>query len=110
MLATVKNSAVNTVFPIWPMVELPNLFPKYLLEYQNTEIVKSKFKSYKIKKHKHKNNVVLKGNKKDIKIDMISVTRSLNICLRILSTHTFPKNKQNKIRQTKKDELKEENH
>ena len=26
MLATVKNSAVNMVFPIWPIVELPNLF------------------------------------------------------------------------------------
>ena len=25
VLDRVKNSAVNVVFPIWPMVELPNL-------------------------------------------------------------------------------------
>ena len=63
--STVNNSVVNTVFPIWSMTELPNLFPKCLLEYQNAEMVKSKFKSEKSKKNKHKNNVVLKENKND---------------------------------------------
>ena len=63
---------VNAVFPIWQMSEVPNVFTKYLMEYQNVKIVKSKFKSEKSKKNKHKSNVVLKGNK-DIKIDMISV-------------------------------------
>ena len=65
VLATVKNSMVNAVFPIWPMVQLPNLFPKYLTEYQNVKIGKSKFKSEKSKKNKYKSNVVLKGNKKE---------------------------------------------
>ena len=64
VLATVNNSAVNAVFPIWPMVELPNLFSKYLIEYQNVQIVKSKFKNEKSKKNKHKHNIVLKGKKK----------------------------------------------
>ena len=63
---------VNAVFPIWQMSEVPNVFIKYLIEYQDVKIVKSKFKSEKSKKNKHKSNVVLKGNK-DIKIDMISV-------------------------------------
>ena len=54
------------VFPIWSMLELPKLFPKYLVEYQNGKIVKSKFKSEKNKKNKHKINVVLKGNKEKI--------------------------------------------
>ena len=74
VLATVKNSAVNAVFPIWSMVELPNLFLKYLVEYHNLKIVKSKFKSEKRRRNKHKSNVVLKGTKKDMKIDVISVT------------------------------------
>ena len=84
VLATVKNSAVNAVFPIWSMVELPNLFLKYLVEYHNLKIVKSKFKSEKRRRNKHKSNVVLKGTKKDMKIDVISVTWSLNNCLLIL--------------------------
>ena len=65
VLATVNNSAVNVVFPILPMVELPNLFPKYLAEYQNVQIVKSKFKNEKSRKNKHKNNIVLMGKKKE---------------------------------------------
>ena len=40
------------------------MFPKYLIEFQNVEIVKSKFKSEKSKKNKHKSNVVLKVNVK----------------------------------------------
>ena len=40
------------------------MFPKYLMEYQNVKIVKSKFKSEKCDKNKHKRNVVLKENKK----------------------------------------------
>ena len=60
ILATVKNSVVNTVFPIWPMAELPNLFPKYLIEYLNVKNCNIKIE--KSKKNKHKNNVVLKGN------------------------------------------------
>ena len=39
-------------------------FPKYLTEYPNVKIVKSKFKSEKSQKNKHKSNVVLKGNEK----------------------------------------------
>ena len=42
VLATVKNSVVNTVFPIWQIVKLPNLFPKYLIECQNVKIIKLK--------------------------------------------------------------------
>ena len=58
------------------------MFPKYLMEYQNVKIKKSKFKSEKSNK-KHKSNVILKENekKKDIKIDMVSVMWPLNICL-----------------------------
>ena len=78
VLATVKNSVVNIVFPVWSVIEFPNLFPKYLIEYKNVKIMKSKFKSEKSRRNKHKSNVVLKGNKKDMKIDMISVTWSLN--------------------------------
>ena len=55
MLSTVKNTAVDTVFPIWPIVELPNLLPTRLIEYQNV-------KTEKTKKNKHKNNAVLKEN------------------------------------------------
>ena len=36
--------------------------------------MKSKFEMEKSKRNKHKNNVVLKGNKKNIKADMTSVT------------------------------------
>ena len=54
VLATVKNSTINTVFPIWLIVELPNLFPKYLMEYQNVKVMKSKFKNEKSNKNKHK--------------------------------------------------------
>ena len=63
VLVTVKHSAVNAVFPLWPIVEFPNLcFPN---EYQNVEILKSKFKSEKSnKKKKKKSNVDLKENKK----------------------------------------------
>ena len=34
-LATAKNSAVNAVFPVWPIVELPNLFPIYVSQTLN---------------------------------------------------------------------------
>ena len=64
MLPTVKNSVVNTVFPIWPIVELPNLFPKYVIEYQNVKIVNSKFKNEKSKKNKHTNKDLKKTRKK----------------------------------------------
>ena len=64
MLATVKNSVVNMVFPIWPIVELPNLFPKYVIEYQNVKIVNSKFKNEKSKKNKHTNKDLKKTRKK----------------------------------------------
>ena len=40
------------------------MFPKYLIEYQNIKKVKSKFKSEKSDKNKHKSNVVLKENEK----------------------------------------------
>ena len=40
------------------------MFPKYLMEYQNVKIVKSKFKSEKSNKNKHKSNVVLKETEK----------------------------------------------
>ena len=60
------------------------MFPKYLIEFQNVEIVKSKFKSEKSKKNKHKSNVVLKVNvKKNI------VTWSLNTSLLILGIRTY---------------------
>ena len=42
MLTTVKNYVVHMVFPIYPVLELPYLFPKYLIEYQNVKKVKSK--------------------------------------------------------------------
>ena len=29
VLATVRNSAVNAVFSVWPITELSNFFPKY---------------------------------------------------------------------------------
>ena len=64
MLATVKNSVVNMVFPIWPIVELPNLFPKYVIEYQNVKIVNLKFKNEKSKKNKHTNKDLKKTRKK----------------------------------------------
>ena len=41
-------------FSIWLIVELPNLFPKYLMEYQNVKVMKSKFKNEKSNKNKHK--------------------------------------------------------
>ena len=47
------------------------MFPKYVINYQNVKIVKSKFKCEKSKKNKHKSNV--KGEKKNIKIDLMSV-------------------------------------
>ena len=40
------------------------MFPKYLIEYQNTKIVRSKFKSEKSHKNNHKNIVVKKNEKK----------------------------------------------
>ena len=52
------------VFPIWPIVELPNLFPKYVIEYQNVKIVNSKFKNEKSKKNKHINKDLKKTRKK----------------------------------------------
>ena len=52
------------VFPIWPIVELPNLFPKYVIEYQNVKIVNSKFKNEKSKKNKHTNKDLKKTRKK----------------------------------------------
>ena len=45
---TVKNFAVNAVFP------------KYLIDYQNVKIVKSEYTSEKSKKNKLKNKVVFK--------------------------------------------------
>ena len=47
------------------------MFPKYLIEYRDVKIVKSKFRCEKSKKNKYKSNVVL--NEKKIKIDMMSV-------------------------------------
>ena len=38
----------------------------------------------KSKRNKHKSNVVLKGNQKDIKIDIISIKGTLNIYLLVL--------------------------
>ena len=38
VLATVKNYVVNTVLQIWSIIELPNLFPKYLIQYQKIKI------------------------------------------------------------------------
>ena len=64
MLPTVKNSVVNTVFPIWPIVELPNLFPKYIIEYQNVKIVNSKFENEKIQKNKNINKDLKKKPRK----------------------------------------------
>ena len=65
------------------------MFPKYLIEYQIVKIKKSKFKSEESNKNKHKSDVVLKiNNKKSIKIDMMSVTWPLNICLLILCVRT----------------------
>ena len=59
------------------------MFPKNL-EYENVKRVKTKFKSEKSNKNKHKNNVVLKENKKKyIKIDMMSVSGPLSTCLLI---------------------------
>ena len=43
--------------------------------------MKSKFEMEKSKRNKHKTNVVLKGNKKNIKTDMISVTWPLSTYL-----------------------------
>ena len=64
VLATIKNCVVNTVFPIWPIVELPNsCFPNTLyIEYQNVKTLKSKFKGEISIKNKHKCNLVLKEN------------------------------------------------
>ena len=45
LLATIKNSVVNFVFPIWPVVN----FPKYLIEYQNAKI-DSEIKILKVRK------------------------------------------------------------
>ena len=45
--------------------------------------MKSKYKSEKSNENKHKSNVVLKENEKKTLKDMMSVTRPLNICLRI---------------------------
>ena len=51
------------------------MFLEYLIKYQSVKIKKSKFKSVKSNKNKHKSNVVLKVNdKKDTKVDMMSVT------------------------------------
>ena len=56
------------------------MFSKYTMECQNAKIVKSKFKSEKSNKNKHKSIVVLQATrKKDIRINMMSVTLSLNI-------------------------------
>ena len=50
--------------------DFPNLansrtsqLPKYLTEYQNVKVVKSKLKIEKSYKNKHKSNVILKENK-----------------------------------------------
>ena len=64
MLATFKYYVVYTVFPIWPIVKLPNLFPKYLTECQNVKTVKSKFTSEKSNKNQYKRKAVLKENEK----------------------------------------------
>ena len=56
---------VNGVFPIWPIVETSQfMFSKYLIDDQKVKIIKSEFKGEKIKKNKHKNNVVLKEKNK----------------------------------------------
>ena len=70
VLATVKNSVVNKVFPIWLTIELPNLYFPNTSKCRNSEI-----KSEKSNKNKHKSNINLKQNKKkkDIKKDMMSV-------------------------------------
>ena len=50
------------------------MFPKYLMDYQNVKIVKSKLKVRKVTKTNIKSNVVSKKpRKKDIRIDMMSV-------------------------------------
>ena len=56
VLTTVKNYVVSTVFSILPMAELPNLFPKYFVEYQNVKRVNS---NLKVRKVREKNIVVI---------------------------------------------------
>ena len=52
------------VFPIWPIVELPNQYiHKNLLEYQNGKLLKPKFKARNLTKT-NSNSLVLKENKK----------------------------------------------
>ena len=68
MLATVKNSAVNTVFPIYVSKTSQFMFPNYLMDYQNVKIVKTKFKSEKSNKVKHKIIVVLTKKKRHYNI------------------------------------------
>ena len=51
--------------------------------------MKSKYKSEKSNENKHKSNVVLKENEKKTLKDMMSVTRPLNICLRISFVYVF---------------------
>ena len=56
------------------MVKLPNLGFPILNRVPNIKIVKSEFKSEN-NKNKHRNNVFIKENKKkDIVIDMMTVT------------------------------------
>ena len=57
------------------MVEIPSLcFPSsYLMEYQNVKIMKSKLKSENSNKNNHEINAFLKENRKDSKMDIISV-------------------------------------
>ena len=63
------------------------MFPKYLIEYQNIKKVKSKFKSEKSNKIKHKCNVVLKENKKKT-LKQTCLLCDLNICLLVLRMRT----------------------
>ena len=51
-------------FPNLANSRLPNLFPKYVIEYQNVKIMNSKFKNEKNKKNKHINKDLKKTRKK----------------------------------------------
>ena len=58
LLATVKNFCGIRGFPYLVNGKTSQfMFPKYLMEYQNVKIVKSKFKSEKCNKKPRKSNV-----------------------------------------------------
>ena len=59
---------IKAFFPIWPIVELLIYVSQMLNRVPKCKnIVKSKFKSEECTKNKHKNNVVLKQEKKALK-------------------------------------------